>query len=54
MKTKDIRILVTEEFKKDVLEVSEKDNKTMTGYITDLILEDFKRRGLRHGESTSK
>ena len=44
-----IAVKTTAEFRKEVKEVSERDNKTMTGYITDLILDDFKKRGLRNG-----
>ena len=54
MKNKNIKFLVTGEFKKEVEKVAGQDNKTMTGYITDLILDDFRKRGLRHEKSTSK
>ena len=54
MKDKIIAIKSTTEFRDEVKQVSGSDNKTVTGYITDLILEDFKRRGLRNGKSTSK
>lgn len=49
MKNKIIPVKSTEEFKNEVKKVADQDNKTMTGYITDLILEDFRKRGLRHG-----
>ena len=51
MKSENIKILVTEEFKKEVQKVCSQDSKTMTSYITDLILEDFKKRGLRDGKN---
>ncbi len=49
MKNKIIPVKSTDEFKNEVKKVASQDNKTMTGYITDLILEDFRKRGLRRG-----
>ena len=51
MKDKIIPIKSTKEFREEVKKVAGQDNKTMTGYITDLILEDFKKRGLRNGKN---
>ena len=44
MKNKDIRFLVTEEFKKEVEKAAKQDNKTLSGYITDCVLVDLKKR----------
>lgn len=54
MKDKIIPVKSTEEFRNEVRKVSSQDNKTMTGYITDLILEDFRKRGLRNGKYSGK
>ena len=53
MKDKMIAVKCTDEFRKEVEKVSSQDNKTMTGYITDLILRDFQKRGLRNGKDDS-
>lgn len=47
MKNKDIRFLVTEEFKKEVARAAREDNKNLSGYITDCILVDLKKRRSR-------
>ena len=44
MKTERITILATEEFKKEIEKAAESDNKTLTGYITDCLLIDLKKR----------
>ena len=44
-----VQIKMTESLKNEVKEVCESDSKTITGYIIDLILDDFKKRGLRNG-----
>ena len=44
MKNKDIRFLVTEEFKKEVENAAKQDNKSLSGYITDCVLIDLKKR----------
>lgn len=48
MKRKLVQIKMTESFKSEVKKVCDSDSKTMTGYIVDLILNDFKKRGLRN------
>lgn len=48
MKNKDIRFLVTEEFKNEASKAASQDNKSLSRYISDLILEDLKKR--RKGE----
>lgn len=45
MKTKHIVVKVTEEFKKRVKKAAERDNKTLSSYVRDCLLEDFKRKG---------
>lgn len=49
-KTKTIMILATEDFKKRVQKAAIEDNKTLTGYITDCLLADLKKRDLRYGK----
>ena len=44
MKNKDIRFLVTENFKKEIAKAATQDNKTLSGYITDCVLADLKKR----------
>lgn len=45
MKTKHIVVKVTEVFKKRVKKAAERDNKTLSSYVRDCLLEDFKRKG---------
>ena len=49
MKREMMQIKITKSLKQEVKKVCESDSKTMTGYLIDLILEDFKKRGLRNG-----
>lgn len=49
MKRELVQIKMTESLKSEVKKVCDSDSKTMTGYIVDLILADFKKRGLRNG-----
>lgn len=44
MKTKNIRILVTEDFKKEVEQAANQDSKTLTSYVIDCILVDLRKR----------
>jgi len=45
MKTEYIVIKATKEFKTRVKEAAERDNKTMSSFVRDCVLEDFKKRG---------
>ena len=49
MKTKTIMIMVSESFKNRVKKAAIEDNKTLTGYVNDLILSDLKKRDKKHG-----
>ena len=53
MKNKDIRFLVTESFKAEVATAAKEDNKTLSGYITDCVLVDLKRRRRKDGKFTN-
>ncbi len=44
MKNKSITFLTTEEFKKEVEKAAKTDNKTLSGYVTDCLLLDLKKR----------
>jgi hypothetical protein len=44
MKRKLIQFKATEEFKKEVQKAASEDNKTLTGYITECLLLDLKKR----------
>ena len=44
MRTEFITIKSTPEFKKRVKEAAERDNKTLSSYVRDCILDDFKRK----------
>jgi hypothetical protein len=52
-KTKTIMILVTEQFKNRVVEAAGADNKTLTGYITDCLLDDLNKRD-KYGNDKNK
>ena len=45
MKTVHLVVKATEEFKNRVRKAAERDNKTMSSYVRDCLLEDFKRKG---------
>ncbi len=49
MKTKTIMIMVSNDFKKRVQKAAIEDNKTLTGYVTDCILTDLKKREKKNG-----
>ena len=44
MKTERLTILTTDEFKKEVEKAAKSDNKTLSGYVTDCLLLDLKKR----------
>jgi predicted transcriptional regulator len=52
MRTELITIKATPEFKKRVKAAAEKDNKTLSSYIRDCILDDFKQKE-KHGKDES-
>ena len=48
-KNKTIMFMVTEEFKERVRLASNQDNKTLSSYISDLLLIDLNRRDKKNG-----
>lgn len=54
MKNKDIRFLVTESFKNEIANAAKEDNKSLSGYITDCVLADLKKRRKRDVKNTSE
>ncbi len=52
-KTKHLVIKVTQEFKDKVCKVASSDNKSMSAYVTECILVDLKKRGLKNAKSAN-